>query len=317
MLMKINMKLIKDSNGYISGILIILLIIPVIMLLIITIDENNHYINQTSENIQDNTLNTLTTDFQNEIKILTKETMSNITRSTIHKKQPLTNSKNTIKQTLQEKINQKEEEYYNKTGCNIDCNINEVKPADNPFKIEVDYTIKSNFKNNCFQRNKKEYIEITDSKYPVYDPLPALKTGTAPVNNTIQYGNNLRNIIHLDNSDAYADAVQGCIIKECPYNDYSEHGHNRTIITSCLKNHYYHESHDGLCIFCRLENKTSCSDMGLETFIIPAVAVDKAPVSIDHVLLNSADSQYSGNNITINDKTVIYLDNGHKSKYNL
>ena len=86
----------------------------------------------------------------------------------------------------------------------------------------------------------------------------------------------------------------------------------------CITNHYYHKSHDGLCIFCRLENKTACKDMGLETFILPTKNVTSAPVSVDHVLLNTTpNSQYHGNRIVINNTMVIYLDDGHKTKYGL
>jgi hypothetical protein len=66
-----------------------------------------------------------------------------------------------------------------------------------------------------------------------------------------------------------------------------------------------------------LENKTDCNHYGFETFILPTKLVDEAPVSIDHVLLNDRNNQYSGNLITIENDTFIYLDNGHKSKYGL
>jgi len=126
------------------------------------------------------------------------------------------------------------------------------------------------------------------------------------------------NFISLNNSDVYNNSIEGCMIKKCPYEDYSSHGHSNEVIINCIDNHYYHKSHDGLCLLCRLEAKDTCPHYGLETFIVPTLIKDQAPVSIDHVLLNSTvNGQYGGNKIILNNTTVIYLDNGHKTKYGL
>ena len=133
----------------------------------------------------------------------------------------------------------------------------------------------------------------------------------------INYNTQLEKILTGNNSNTYNNATQGAVIKKCPVEDYSQHGNSNTTIINCLNNHYYHNSHDGLCLFCRLENKTSCNHYGFETFIIPTETRNQAPVSIDHVLLNDINTQYEGDRIILNNTTIIYLDNGHKTKYGL
>ena len=313
------MKIFEDNNGYITSMILLMLLLIIILLLIITIDEQSYYINNTAETIESNKLTSVTRDFQEEIPQITKQTLSNITRQIIEYDKPLTNSRTTIKNKIQKEIDDKEIDYKKKTGCNINCEINNLNPSENPFQIEIEYTIKTTYNNkSTIKITKQEHVSITDSQYPIYDPLPTLQTGIKPTNNNIHYGKQLQEIINTNNSQVYDNATQGYIIRECPYQEYEKHGHNNTTIMDCINNHYYHKSHDGLCIFCRLENKTTCNDMGLETFILPTKNVTSAPVSVDHVLLNTTqNSKYPGNRILINNTTVIYLDDGHKTKYGL
>ncbi|WP_455645684.1 hypothetical protein [Methanosphaera sp.] len=308
-----------DNNGYITSILLLLMLIPVILLLIITIEQDNHYVNNTAENIQNNKLTSITSDFENEMEIFTKETLHNMTKEVIINNKAYDNSTQVFKTRLQNTINQNQEKYYNNSGCIINCTINNVKAANNPFQIEISYFLTTTFNSkNKIEKNNKIYINLTDGDYEIYDPLPTLQTGVKPTNNIINYTDELSKIIQIENSTVYTNAIDGYVIKKCPYDEYTKHGHNHTIITNCIDNHYYHESHDGLCILCRLENKSTCPHMGLETFIIPTGEIEKAPVSIDHVLFNTTENgQYAGDKIILNNTTVIYLDNGHKSKYGL
>ncbi|WP_069591954.1 hypothetical protein [Methanosphaera sp. WGK6] len=308
-----------DNNGYITSILLLLIIIPVILLLIITIEQDNHYVNNTAENIENNKLTSITSDFENEITILTKETLHNMTKEVILTNNPYDNSTKIFKSRLQENINQNQEKYYNNSGCILNCTIINIKAADNPFQIEIIYSLKTTFNSkNKIEKNNKIYVNLTEGNYEIYDPLPTLRTGVKPTNNFIEYNDKLSNIIQIENSTVYNNTREAYVIKKCPYDEYTKHGHNNTIIANCVNNHYYHESHDGLCILCRLENKSTCSHRGLETFIISTQERDRAPVSIDHVLFNMTENgQYAGNKIILNNTTVIYLDNGHKLKYGL
>lgn len=312
------MKIINNEKGYTTSILLLTLLIPILLLTIITIEEYNHQVDNTVENLQSNKLKSVTEDFENEIILITKKSIHNITYEVTTTKKPLTNSRKTIKEDIQDKVNQLQQKYQ-KENIIIQTTITDIKESNDPFKIEIEYMLKSTSNNNTMkiEKTKKEQVEITDKNYPVYDPLPTLKTGAALQNNQVSYKNKLYNYININNSEAYIDSTQQVIISKCPYNEYIQHGNDNKTIENCIKNHYYHNSHDGMCILCRLENKTSCNHYGFETFIIPTKNFDKAPASIDHVLLNNPHEQYYGNNINISNTSIIYLDDGHKQKYGL
>lgn len=310
------MKIINDQKGFTTSILLLILLIPVFLLLVITIDEYSHNVNNTVENLESNQIKSISEDFENEILIVTKESLHNITYDIVTSKRSVTD-KDTIRRYIQNRINEKEIHYNN--NFLIDCEIKDLKSSDNPFKIELYYSLVVSTKDNKIKNSKNEQklVEITDKRFPVYDPLPTLKTGATLNGNYLEYGNQLSAYININNPDAYLNTIQSIIIKECPLSDYSQHGNSNETILSCLNNHYYHNSHDGMCIFCRLENKTNCNHFGFETFIIPTKLSDDAPASIDHVLLNDINNQYPGNLVSIDNNTFLYLDNGHKSKYGL
>lgn len=316
-IIKYIMKIINDEKGYVTSILLLVILIPVLFLLVITIDEYNHNVNNTVENLESDQIISIAEDFENEIIIITKESLHNFTYDVVTSKKSITH-KDTIKNYIQQVINERKNNYKYKDFL-IDCQINDLKPSDNPFKVELDYYLAVSTKDNKIKniRNERKFVEITDKKFPVYDPLPTLKTGATLNVNHINYENKLSDYINLNNADVYLNTIQPIIIRECPLNDYTQHGNSNKTILSCINNHYYHISHDAMCLFCRLENKTSCSHYGFETFILPTKLVDEAPTSIDHVLLNDMNNQYPGNLITIENSTFFYLDNGHKTKYGL
>lgn len=313
------MKIFNDKNGYLTSIMLILLLIPLILLVIITIEENNYNANNTIENIKSDKLDAVTNEFEDNILIISIQAVHNITKEVTIRKTPLKNSSESIKELIQIKINNKSQ-LYKSEGYIVDCKILAISPADNPFKLKLTYTINSKLVNDTKNYNKTNEVilDLINQYYPIYDPLPVLKTEANVIDNKIVYEDNLMNFISLNNSDVYNNSIEDCIIKKCPYEDYSSHGHSNEVIINCINNHYYHESHDGLCLLCRLEARDTCSHYGLETFIVPTLIKDEAPVSIDHVLLNSTvNGQYSGNQIILNNTTVIYLDNGHRAKYGL
>ncbi len=312
------MNIIKEDNGYITSLLVVLLMIPVVILLILTISTTSDYVNETSTSIESDRLSSLTVDFKSDISTITKQSLNNITRTVIENNLPLTNSSKEIKEDIQKRVDTRESLYYNNTGIIVDCNITNVKPSSDPFNITVTYSIATsmNSTEKITESNIIE-VELTDSNYPVYDPLPTLVTGVTIDNTTASFKDLLSSIIKIENPEVYNDATSGVIIKKCPYTDYTLHGNNNTTIANCISNHYYHVSNDGLCLLCRLENRTTCSDTGFETFIIPSVNNnDTACTSIDHVLLNLT-GQYNGVAITIDNSTVLYLDEGHRNKYGL
>lgn len=311
------MKIFKDNKGFATSIFLLILLIPVLMLMIISIDHYSHDVDNTADSIQSRKIKATADNFEEEITTITKQSLHEVSLNVTANKKPLRNSRQTIKEDIQNKINKRIKQY---PDYSINCQINDIKNSNDPFKIEVTYSItitKQASKINIHRQNTQE-IELTDKSYPVYDSLPVLKTNAnLKYNTTVFFNNNLVNYISIENASAYRNSTAYPIIRKCPYTSYTHHGDNNQTILNCIQNHYYHNSHDGLCFFCRLENRTSCGDYGFETFILPTQRMDKAPVSIDHVLLNDKSTQYPGGIIQLNNTTFIYLDNGHKTKYGL
>lgn len=303
------MKIHKDNTGYITTTLIILMIIPALLLLLITLDQNQHHTQQTTNKIKTNTQAKITDQFKNEIPLEFKKTLSNITHNITQRKKPLKDAKTTIKEQLQQNINKKQQKYQDTHNIQINCTIKQIYQTKDPFTFQVYYTLTTKKENNQIQQTRKDEIQINDDKYPIYDPEPFLKARTIQQKNQVRYKNN-PNLTNI-----YNDAYSGYQIRKCPYTNYHTHNNNNTL-ANCLDNHYYHTSHDGLCLLCRMENQTTCPHIGLETFIIPIFKTQKSITSIDHVLLNETN-QYNGNIYTINSTTFLYLDNGHRQKYGL
>lgn len=311
------MKIIKDNKAYATSIFLLILLIPVLMLMIISIDHYSHDVDNTADNIQSRKIKAMADNFEEEIATVTKQSLHEVSLNVTTNKKPLRNSRQTIKEDIQNKINKRIKQY---DDYSINCQITDIENSNDPFKIEVTYsvTITKQASKVKINRQNTQEIELTDKSYPVYDSLPVLKTNAnLKYNTTVFFNNNLVNYINIDNASAYRNSTAYPIIRKCPYTSYNNHGDNNQTILNCIQNHYYHNSHDGLCFFCRLENRTSCSDYGFETFILPREHMDKAPVSIDHVLLNDKSTQYPGGIIQLNNTTFIYLDNGHKTKYGL
>lgn len=312
------MKLIYNEEGYATSIFLLILLIPLVLLMIIIVEEYAHEVDNTIETIESEKIKSNTEDFENELITITKESLNEVTLDVVNSKQPLTDSRRYLKEYIGRKI-LKNERKYQKDNIYINTEIKSIESSNDPFKIEINYHITSriNDSNIKISKEEKKLIELTDNNHPIYDPLPVLKTGALFNNDKVYYQNRLTDYIELDNNTVYLNVVTPIIIKKCPYDEYRQHGNSNQTFLNCIHNHYYHNSHDGMCLLCRLENKTACNHYGFETFIIPTKECDKAPASIDHVLLNDKSNQYDGNKIILNNQTLIYLDDGHKSKYGL
>ena len=181
------MKLLNDNKGYITGILIMVMIIPIMFLLITIIEQENHYINKTVENIQDNKLTIVTNDFQREIPLLTRKSMNNLTLSVIINRKPLVNATEELITDINYKLKEIEVFYEKNMGCIISCNVTDIKTSKtNPFQLEVSYKIDSKFREDSnISQGKKIYVELVDDEYPVYDPFAILKADTALSNDIV------------------------------------------------------------------------------------------------------------------------------------
>lgn len=306
------MNIVNDDKGYITSILIVIIIIPIILLLISTINQSNEIVGNSTEKSESNRLSSITSDFQNDVESIVKKSLSNLTITVINTKEPVNNASSELKDMVQEELNYTQSEYYNNTGCIISCNITNIEPSSDPFNISIDYNISTELDNKEINKVIHEDINVIDNHTLIYDPLPVLVNDSMSSESKEFYGSFLFSLVNDSNR------INSRTIKKCPYEDYTEHGHNSTVMSNCLDNGYYHESHDGLCILCRLENRTSCPHMGLETFVLPTVMTTEAPVSVDHVLLNTTkNGVYKGNLLMVNNSAFLYLDGGHTSKYGL
>lgn len=307
------MKIINDDKAYTTSILLLVLLVPIMLLIITAIDQYSHDVNNTVEKLESDKIRSIASDFEDEITRITKQSLHNITYETVTTGRSTGRDK--IIRHVQDRINMLNTD----PRYEIECQVFDIRPSDDPFKIELTYFFEISTQDNKirFTKNNRKPVEITDKNYPVYDPLPTLKTGARFREGYVFYQNKLSEYVISDTHDIYVNVKQHIIIRECPINDYGQHGNSNESVMFCLNNQYYHNSHDGMCLLCRLENRTGCNHNGLETFILPTDVADVAPTSIDHVLLNDRNNQYPGNMITINNNTKLYLDNGHKTKYGL
>lgn len=304
------MKIFYENKGYVNSLFILLIAIVIIILLLSSVLLSSSLFNMSVDDVSANVLESSTNDFILEINTLSMESIHNLSYMCISRNMVLDNSTRTLKSMIQSSVNNLSSYYYS-NGIFINCSIINVYPSDDPFMFDVYYRLNSSFVNDSsksFSVKDKISVSLVDINYPVYDMYPLFRGNVRIVNNSFVYSSS---------SSVYHNAVSGLIIKKCPYDDYVKHGHSNITLIDCLKNHFYHFSHDGLCIFCRMENKSECFHNGLETFIVPSVVNDSAVVSVDHVYFNVSGGNYSGKGFIFNDSYCLYLDNGHRSKYGL
>lgn len=311
------MKIIQDNSGYINSLLLLILLIPIIFLILLSVSQMEVLVNDSVDVFEGEKLSSKTSEYVEQLNTVSMDAMHNLSYQCISDKRVLSNTSKSLKSIIQESANNLSVDYH-KNGININCRIINVVPSINPFEFNVYYRVNSSIVNDSANKNINQRgclnVSIVDNEYPVYDPIPLFTSNVNIIDNKYIYDS----VYPYNNySYVYRDADSGIIIKKCVYDDYTLHGHSNASFNDCLKNHYYHFSHDGLCIFCRLENRTSCIHNGLETFIVSHNLSNNSIVSVDHVLFNTTGNQYEGDVCVISDSTFIYLDNGHKSKYGL
>lgn len=297
------MKIIEDNHGNINSIFILMLLIPIFLLLIFTINESSFISNNSITDISSDKLSYKTDDFINNIDVLTRQSLSNISYNACIMGRVSSNASSDIKTLVESSLDLVVHDYYNE-GIMIDYSIIDIMPSENPFEVDVYYSVNSSLVNTSIKTHSRDilHVSIVDDDYPVYDPFIAFRKD-------------------LVNKSIYSNIDDLHVIHKCPYEEYTSHGHNNnSVLVNCLSNHYYHFSHDGLCILCRLENKSTCSHNGIETFILPTAYMNESAVSVDHVLFNitgNYNNQYNGSIFFVNNSTFLYLDNGHRQKYGL
>ena len=334
-----------DNNGYVMGGIAFLLIIPAVIISTMFINVVN--LDETVKTpIKSDTIQHISGDIESNIPILTLQVLKENSDMVVKTGETIPNSRETIKRSIQSKIDDLTSKYQENTGINIYCKINNVDNSLNPYAICVNSTVDVHCNTSTISKNISQDIQFvcsdsaTDSSvesYKIQDPLPFIKTRgygvLTVVGDKINYGTTLSNYLKsqgLNNSEAYENASSPLYFKKCPYDPYHFHGNSNGLLNlkNCIDNGYYHESRAGACIFCRLEGKSTCTHFGLETFIVPSkssVQIPTAPCSVDHVIFGEYGHYpieiYPGTILeyyrTDNVSYHIFLDNGHRNKYGL
>lgn len=319
-----------DQKGYIISGLSFLLIIPAIYMVIVFVDMAHTGGQSQTLLVQSDVVSSTARDIEGNLPILAEDTLQKTVNEVIMNGNPLKDSRTTVKNNLQEKVNDLTKKYLNE-GVNASCKILSVNTAHDPFKVEINSTISIVKGNVVHRENLSQSVSIIDPNYPIPDPLPFIQCknfgGVTNTSTRIIYGTSLANFLknrNLTNAEAYINATSPLIIKKCPYDPYKSHGecHNLTNLKNCIDNGYFHESNDGPCFLCRLEGKAICSHYGMETFIIPSVspnsAISMAPCSSDHVIFKD---NYNGYGLIYYSNCSgyykLFLENGHRQKYGL
>ena len=294
-----------DDFGYVMAGASLLLMIPVIIITAMILSLGEAHSDMNTERTLSACVEGAAWDIMDNIPIITLDVLNETAAEAINGTLPADDIRDLVRGRVQERIDHICESHRN---VNVSCRVNSVEGTEDPFQVEVNSTIE-------IRGGNIEHVENISLRVKVEglpDPLPFRVLGRLEHSNTtIEYGDALK--WYLDSKgvdgEAYINATGPLLIKRCPYEPYSCHGLEG--LHACILNGYYHESRDGACYLCRLEGKTSCPHMGLETFIIPSVDVGEAPVSIDHVLFNET---YTDKPLNISG-FLIYLDPGHMTKY--
>lgn len=301
------MKIIEDNQAYINSLLVVIILLPIFLIIIFTISVSFTLENESASDLSASMLRDTTGDVEGQLNIISMEAMHNLSKYSLENKHVYTNSTKTLKQLIQSGVDNLTYSYVQR-GMMINCTIINVYPSADPFSFDVYYRINSTYVNDSSKNilnNKKLTVSIVDSMYPVYDVYPLFRVDVDIAGDSYCY--------RLDNP--YHNATSGLVFKRCPYEDYTRHAHSNITMIDCLNNHYYHFSHDGLCVFCRLENRTLCQHNGLETFIVPTLRLNESTSSVDHVFFNESGLGHYNGSLRDFNGSFIYLDNAHGGKY--
>lgn len=318
-----------------------LLVLPAILLFMVFIDMTSTGVEGNSRVMQSSYVLNDVKDLEKNIEIIGKEVFKSEAENVVKTGLPLSNSRQSIKEDIQIEINQITRDSKKNNGIEAECNITSVSNSEDPFKVEVNSSIKVGKDDVTHHEFISQDITIIDPQYPTPNPLPFIKChsygGAQAINNRIAFGDSLVNYLEsrgVENAAAYANATTSLIIKKCPYDPYNMHGlKDHKTVKNCIENGYSHESSDGSCFLCRLEGKGVCPHYGMETYLTPCsltnsssnssnLTFSSAPSSIDHVIFNdtaSGNGTYQGKRLTYSTEGVnfliLYLENAHRQKY--
>ena len=328
-----------NNHGYVMSLTSFLLVIPAFLLIIIFINMSVGFTSFQETVLVSDDVSGVSKDLQSQIPKIGREVLKDKSEEVIKSGNPLPNSREEIKNEIQDRINVWSLKY-NHDQIDVHCDVLDVDNSQDPFQIEIKSIINVQKDEIKHSVNLIQKISLINESFPIMDPLPFLKCkkygGATIGKDKIMYGSSLSEYLKssgFNNSQAYENAISPLFIKKCPYDPYELHGSTSDFVNlkNCIDNGFYHESNDGACFFCRLEGRGVCPHYGFETFILPAPSVNITPSnnssklgisSVDHVIFNETSfGAYYGHLIVYSfDEShyfYIFLDNSHRKKYGL
>lgn len=320
-------KLFGDEDGNFSIIISSLLLLGFLMLSIIVLNTAIEHENENNEIISSNNYQYIMNDYKRNLPLLEREAMEELSEDVIRNERPSLDSKSDLKEIIDEKLAQKNQEYYDNYNIMINSSLISIENTTDPFSYKFKTHITSVKGDYSYENMVTSDVDCINLKDPV--PLLFCKRyhGLGWNDTDYSYGNSLSEFLKskgVENYSFYENASSPFIVRKCPYDPYVHHGdEGGKIMKNCRDNGYYHESRDGACYLCRLEGKSGCEHYGFETFINPQKTNETGRVSAcgsDHVIFS--DDIYPGVEVIYNSEDglneILYLDpHGHKVKYGM
>lgn len=320
-------KLFGNEDGNFSIIISSLLLLGFLMLSIIVLNTAIEHEHEDNEIISSNNYQYIMNDYKRNLPLLEREAMEELSEDVIRNERPSLDSKSDLKEIIDEKLAQKNQEYYDDYNIMINSSLISIENTTDPFSYKFKTHITSVKGDYSYENMVTSDVDCINLKDPV--PLLFCKSYHGLVWNDTDYGygNSLSEFLKskgVENYSFYENASSPFIVRKCPYDPYVHHGdEGGKIMKNCRDNGYYHESRDGACYLCRLEGKSGCEHYGFETFINPQKTNETGRVSAcgsDHVIFS--DDIYPGVEVIYNSEDglneILYLDpHGHKVKYGM
>ena len=324
-------KLLEDEKANFSIIISGLLLISFLLLSVIVLNTAMEEREENNEIISSSQYQYIMNDYIRNLPLIEHEALEELSEKVIRNKQPSKDSKKDLKELVDEKLDLKNQEYYDNYNININSSLIAIENSSDPFSYKFNTYISSVKGDYSFENVISSDVDCIGLK----DPVPLLfckgNYGLSYNETSYSYGNSLSEFLRMqgvENYSCYDNASSPFIIRKCPFDPYVHHGDdNGSIMKNCRDNGYYHESRDGACYLCRLEGKSGCEHYGFETFINPQRTNETGLVSAcgsDHVIFS--DDIYPGVEVIYNSDNasgvafneILYLDpNGHKVKYGM
>ena len=321
---------LEDEEGNFAIMISSLLLISFLILSIIVLNTAINQSNENEEIISSNQYQYIMNDYIRNIPLLEREALEELSEEVIRNERPCLDSKNDLKELVDEKLSIKNQEYFDNFNIQINSSLIGIENTSNPFSYKFKTYISSSKGDYSYENVVSHDVDCIGLK----DPIPLLYCkdyGIGYNDSSYNYGESLSEFLKrngVENYSYYINANSPIIVRKCPYDPYKHHGDdNGRIMKNCRDNGYYHESKDGACYLCRLEGKSGCEHYGFETFINPQKTNEtglKSACGSDHVIFS--DDVYPGVEVIYNSEIIdgnefyeiLYLDpNGHKVKYGM